>query len=438
MGTIWLAHDPVIGRKVAIKLVRTDLLDGGDREAYLERFRQEARAAGRCAHPNIVAIYDFALHEGDPFLAMEYIDGPGLGDVLREAGRFTAAHAVALIGQVLDALGAAHASGLVHRDVKPANILVMRDGQVKVTDFGISRLNTSEMTMDGAVIGTPAYMSPEQCRGEPLDARSDLFSTGTVLHELLTGARPFPGRNTAEITYQLLRLEPPDLAQAAPDVPAPVARVLRRAMEKQPEARFATAPEMAEALRRAMREAGHGEEHSTVVLPRSLSSPLSVPLQPAVLDDATLSTIERMLALHIGPIARRLVRDAARTNPTLETVCETVARSIEQPAERARFLAGVRGGTGSGVGGMAIRSGVASPGIVMASGGGTGVSQPLSAERIAHAERALMAHMGPIAKLLVKRAVPGATSEAALWEKLAAQIEDAAGRTAFLRQRPGG
>ena len=200
MGVIYQADDPDIGRTVAIKLVRADLLDGDDREQFLARFRHEARAAGRCAHPNIVALYDFAMHEGNPFLAMEFVDGVGLGQALKQAGRFAPAEAVAIITQVLDALGAAHALGIVHRDVKPANILLLPNGQVKVTDFGISRLDTSHITQDGAIIGTPAYMSPEQCRGDDVDARSDLFSVGSVLYELLTGSRAFSGRNVTEVT----------------------------------------------------------------------------------------------------------------------------------------------------------------------------------------------------------------------------------------------
>ena len=133
---------------------------------------------------------------------------------------------------MLDALGAAHALGIVHRDVKPANILLLPSGQVKVTDFGISRINTSELTQDGAVIGTPAYMSPEQCRGEDVDARSDLFSAGSVLYELLSGTRAFNGRNIAEVTQQLLTAEPRDLTEFVPGLPVELASALRRAMAK--------------------------------------------------------------------------------------------------------------------------------------------------------------------------------------------------------------
>ncbi len=133
----------------------------------MARFQHEAQAAGRCTHPNIVAIYDFAVHEGNPFLAMEYVDGKDLGQVMVRTGRFAPDAAVAIICQVLDALACAHGLGIVHRDVKPANILLLADQRVKVTDFGISRLDNSALTQAGSVIGTPSYMSPEQCRGDP-------------------------------------------------------------------------------------------------------------------------------------------------------------------------------------------------------------------------------------------------------------------------------
>ena len=161
MGVIYAAHDPVIDRKVAIKLIRADLQSGEDQADYAARFQREARAAGRCVHPNIVAIYDFAVHEGNPFLAMEYVEARNLSQVLQESGRFPQPQAVAIILQVLDALACAHDTGIVHRDVKPANILVLANGRVKMTDFGIARFDGADLTLDGAVIGTPSYMSPE-------------------------------------------------------------------------------------------------------------------------------------------------------------------------------------------------------------------------------------------------------------------------------------
>ena len=453
MGVVYQASDPDIGRSVAIKLVRADLLAGEDREQFLERFRHEARAAGRCTHPNIVALYDFSMYEGNPFLAMEYVDGVALGQALKRVGRFVPADAVAIVTQVLDALGAAHALGIVHRDIKPANVLVLPTGQVKVTDFGISHINTSDLTHHGSVIGSPAYMSPEQCRGESVDQRSDLFSAGTVLYELLSGTRAFNGRNATDVAHQLLTREPRDLTELVADVPTSLTQVLRQAMSKLKERRFASAPEMAEALQATMRVVpaaapddaetdgdAAASNQTTMLSTHAVFAP--APSDPVPVDDATLDTIGRRLALHVGPIARHMVREAAKRTQSIEALCETVARNIGQPAERERFLAETLDGSVLRSGSSGVRSGVARSGTSRS--GGTGVPASSgespsggapSAAQIERAERALTRALGPIAKLLVKRAVPNAATETVLWERLAAHIERPADRDAFLRQR---
>jgi eukaryotic-like serine/threonine-protein kinase len=436
MGVIYKADDPDIGRTVAIKLVRADLLEGDDRDQFLARFRHEARAAGRCTHPNIVALYDFAMHEGNPFLAMEFVHGVALGAELKRVGRFAPALAVAIVNQVLDALGAAHALGVVHRDVKPANILLLPSGQVKVTDFGISRLNTSDLTQDGTVIGTPAYMSPEQCRGEEVDARSDLFSAGSVLYELLSGTRAFTGRNSTDVTQRLLTVEPRELTEFVPEVSVALAGALRQAMAKPQEARYASAQMMADALRGALRnDVSASEERAgdqTVVMAKR---PKPEPAAGVIIDDATLDTIERRLARHVGPIARHLVRDAARRSSSIEALYEAVSHNISQAAERDRFIAEARDNGFQRTGNPATRSTVARPSVSSSAIAMGGSFSPAQIER---AERALTKAVGPIAKLLVKRALPNAASEEALWERLAAHIDRPAERETFLRQRTEG
>ena len=196
MGIVYRAHDPEIDRPVAIKLVRSDLLEGEERAEYFARFRREAQAAGRCAHPNIVAIYDFALHEDHPFLVMEYVEGESLAQAFSRGARFAPEEACRIMLQVLEALACAHGLGIVHRDVKPANILLIDNGRVKVTDFGVARIGTAALTRGGFVVGTPSYMAPEQCRGEKVDQRSDLFAAGIVLFELLTGENRFRARTS--------------------------------------------------------------------------------------------------------------------------------------------------------------------------------------------------------------------------------------------------
>ena len=417
MGVIYLAHDPAIDRKVAIKLVRADLLEGADRTEYIARFQQEAQAAGRCSHTNIVAIYDFALHEGNPYLAMEYIDGLTLGQMPSRPGGFDIAEVIDLASQILGGLGAAHALGVIHRDIKPANIMLTHRGQVKVTDFGIARLDTSQITGTGAVIGTPSYMSPEQCRGEPADGRSDLFSVGVVLYEMLTGLKPFAGASQHQVWHRLLHEEPADPATLRPDAPAPLLAAIRCALAKSPGARFASATDMLAAL--------HGGQSSraelidpdrTVVAARAAAVPSGAPAGCFTLDSSLLSTIERQLAQHIGPIAGLLLKGAIRTSDTVETLCRTLAGAIDSPTDRESFNQAIQ----VKLAGSLTRAG--------RSGDAT-----LPEADLARAQKELTRYVGPVARVLVKRAAPACADLAQLWLLLADHVEGAADRAAFLQ-----
>jgi serine/threonine-protein kinase len=326
MGVVYLAHDPLIDRPVAIKLVRADLLGEEDRADYLARFASEARAAGRCAHANIVAIHDFATHDDSPFLVMEYVPGESLAQTIKRLGAHGPETAVALIRQVLGALGAAHAAGIVHRDVKPANMLLTADRQVKMTDFGIARLDTSSMTQLGTMVGTPRYMSPEQVRGDPVDHRTDLFSAGVVLHELLTGRPPFDGGSVVAITQQILGGPVPDVREVNPAVPESLASVVRMALERQRDRRFQTAVEMADAITVGM-NGTLGEDRT--VLARASGGSLS---------EDELRRAERALAEYIGPIAKIMVKRAALGAPSVDALWRTLAGQIARDDERAAFL----------------------------------------------------------------------------------------------------
>ena len=324
MGVIYKAHDPEIDRPVAIKLVRCDLLQGQERADYLVRFRREAQLAARCVHPNIVAVYDYAMHEGNPFLAMEYVEGMSFALAMGSGPRFSAPEAIFIVAQILDALACMHGLGVIHRDVKPANVLLLGNGRVKVTDFGISRIGGSDLTLAGLVVGTPSYMSPEQCRGEEVGHRSDLFSAGVVLFEMLTGERPFPGTSLTGIMSQLLSDE------AAPDlkgrVPEPLAAVVRRALAKNPADRFPSAEAQMRALRGALSATG---QEATVVLPSRSPAP-AVSSGTADFGVEALAALERRLARHVGPIARVLVGNAARQAESFDELCQLLARSIDQ------------------------------------------------------------------------------------------------------------
>ena len=256
MGLVYKAFDPQIERTVAIKTVRKDITEPELALQFTARFRNEARAAGRLNHPNIVGVYEYGEDDAIAFIAMEYVDGTGLGEYLNRKTRFEFSQTCGITAQLLRALEFAHDRGVVHRDIKPANLILTIKGVLKVADFGIARIDTSDLTMAGTVLGTPSYMSPEQCLGKPTDQRSDLFSAGVVLYELLTGQKPFTG--TADtIMYQICHVEPlPPSQRAQGTVPQCIDALLARSLAKAPEARFQSARDFHNALEAAAYSVG--------------------------------------------------------------------------------------------------------------------------------------------------------------------------------------
>ena len=240
MGEVYRAYDPVIDRPVAIKILRPELMADSGSMQWLERFRREARAAGRRSHPNIVAIWDFGDDNGTPFLAMEYVDGRGLDELIKSSGQLETSRAVAIITQVLSALGFAHEHGIVHRDVKPSNIIVLQNDDVKVADFGIARVYTAEFTVVGDLMGTPSYMAPEQLWGAPVDFRTDLYAARVVLFEMLTGVKPFRGNSITEIMSFKGSQRPEDLKALNPP-PDALERVINKSVAFDPSQRYADA-----------------------------------------------------------------------------------------------------------------------------------------------------------------------------------------------------
>lgn len=267
MGVVYLARDPVIGRKVALK---TLVLPEGAEEAeeFRVRFLREAQAAGILNHPGIVTVFDAGVDEatGLSYIAMEFVEGQSLKDLMRQGYPFSFSE-VARIGAALAvALDYAHTKGVVHRDIKPANILITNQRAVKITDFGVAHIPSSSLTSAGQFIGTPNYMSPEQVIGSPVDGRSDLFSLGVVLFELLTGKRPFAGESLTEVSYKIVHEPAPVPSQVRPGVPPAFNPIVLKLLEKKPENRYARGLEVAralEALRRVL--AGTGE----VLVPRN-------------------------------------------------------------------------------------------------------------------------------------------------------------------------
>lgn len=245
MGVVYEAEDPNIGRTVALKVVHTDQI-GANREEVIRRFKNEARAAGNLNHPNIITIHDAGEHEGMLFIAMECVQGAALSDLMAKQGRMPSAKVVDIIRQVCLGLDFAHKRGIIHRDIKPANILIS-DSLVKISDFGIANVGDG-MTITGTVVGTPNYMSPEQVLGKTLDGRSDLFSVGVMLYEMVTGERPFEGQSITTIMYKIVHEEPIAPRKLDSSIHPGLSAVVERALAKSPEMRFQTGAELAAAL----------------------------------------------------------------------------------------------------------------------------------------------------------------------------------------------
>jgi serine/threonine-protein kinase len=348
MGVVYEGYDPMIKRIVALKTIRADQLAGADGPNVIARFRREAQAAGRLNHPNIVSIYEFGEDAGTWFIAMEKIEGRELKQCFETNERFTTADIVRIMSHVLDALDYSHRQGVIHRDIKPANIFLLAGGVVKVGDFGIAHIETSNLTQVGAVMGTPSYMSPEQIMGLPVDGRSDLFSAGVILYQFLTGERPFAGSATTTM-QKVLKEDPLPPSSLNVQAPAGMDAVVRKALAKRPEDRFQTAREFADALRAAAPGASGAATEPTLlgaadatvmaapaVAPAALATPAGAAPAPAALaaspgrksQTAALALAVGVAVVAIGAVAWYIVQ-----RPSAAPAAATQAQSAPMPAQ---------------------------------------------------------------------------------------------------------
>ena len=260
MGTVYRARDPILDREVALKTVAPELLAKFETMA---RFQREARAAARLQHPNIVTIYELGEMQGALFIAMELLEGMDLAQAMVPADRLTPLQKLRVVVDICRGLDFAHKRGVFHRDVKPANVRILKDGTVKIVDFGIARLEDSTMTQTGMVLGTPSYMAPEVLRGQRSDHRADMWATGIVLYELLSGARPFDAPTIAALVYKIVHEPPPRFDASALGLPPGVAAIVERALAKDPAGRFRDMAEMADALQMVLGMTPSGERPMT-------------------------------------------------------------------------------------------------------------------------------------------------------------------------------
>jgi serine/threonine protein kinase len=245
MGVVYRAVDPVLKRRVAIKVMSDAFAQNVD---LRERFLREAQAAGSLQHPNVITIYDFGDVDGHPYIAMEFVEGQDVAELLAHQVQLSVANKLELAIGVLQGLAYAHKRGIVHRDIKPANIRVDEEGKARIMDFGVAHLASSDMTKSGVMLGTPSYMAPEQIVGGKVGPQTDIFSVGAVLYELLTGTRPFDGGTLQAVMYRVLSENPPSLSTAAPGLPAKLNEIVMRSLAKEPEQRYANALDMANDL----------------------------------------------------------------------------------------------------------------------------------------------------------------------------------------------
>ncbi len=320
MGTVYKARDQKLDRLVALKTIRADLLSQTG-EDLLSRLEREAKAAAKLSHPNIVTVYDFDTLEGTSFIALEYVEGQELKDSIENRLPLDGDEVLRIIFQILDGLSHAHSRGVVHRDIKPANVIELKTGALKISDFGIARVDVTQKTQVGMFLGTPQYVSPEQAVGEVADGRSDLFSVGVILYELLTGVRPFAGDSLTAIIYQVLNKTPELPSEICREQLKPFDAAVEKALAKNPEDRFQSAEEFKKALILA--------KEGKIVGSQRFS-------------EEELKRIECELANFLGPIAKIVIGKLSKKAFSLNELCMLAAGQIKVSSDRDKFLQTMR------------------------------------------------------------------------------------------------
>jgi serine/threonine protein kinase len=327
-GTVYKARDKKLRRLVAIKTIRLEGLAASSvaLEDLLKRFEQEAEVAARVQHQNIVALWDIGTWEGLSYISMEFVDGVGLDRVIQGSGKMAVERAASIGAQIAEALEVAHQQGVIHRDIKPANIMILPGDRVKVTDFGIAKLTDSaeHLTVTGSLLGTPSYMSPEQARGGKIDGRSDLFSVGCILYEMVAGQRAFRGESITALLFKIITEEPPSLRELDPTVSDAMLRIIGKALSKAPETRYQTGRELADDLI-AITQPGFMPTLRTQETPTTLLPPDAPPGQVPTLQ--ALPTAQQ-----VPTIASQATKVAGQSPTVIPPIPPPVAATVLTPA----------------------------------------------------------------------------------------------------------
>jgi serine/threonine-protein kinase len=424
MGVVYKGYDPVLQRHVALKCVRKELVDENLAEQIIARFKNEALASGRLNHPAIVGIYDYGENKQLAYIAMEFVQGRGLRDFLARQERFGLQDVMTIMTQLLDALDYAHEHGVVHRDIKPQNIIMTPNGRLKVADFGIARIDNSNLTQVGSIMGTPAYMSPEQYAGQQVDRRSDIFSCGVVLYELLTGVKPFEGP-TETVGYKICHEPHRNPSEINPQgVPEVFDAILAKALAKKAEDRYASAREFADALAKGFESRG-GESVQTEVtlLPTVIHHERSdTTFPPRGWKAEPLRVLEELLAPYVGPMARILVRRSAKTTTDGPALVRLLAGNIPSEREGKAFAAAA----------LEKVFAVTEPEEAPDRSSPDLSNKPIEAADIDKATGRLAPYVGPIAKVMAKKAAAQARDLKGFYERLAENL-DPGDRARFLK-----
>ena len=433
MGIVYRGFDEDIARQVAIKVLHPHLLEGNAGDELLLRFKQEAQAAARCMHSKIVAVFDYGIHDDSPFIVMEYVEGTNLKSLLRGVRVLGYRQAADITIEVLNALEYAHRQGVVHRDIKPANIMILENGHVKVADFGVARLDISDLTQTGFMVGTPTYLAPEGLRGEQVDHRCDLYAMGVVLYEMVTGKRASSGlHELAELSEHITTaLDDPDVAQA-------FSELISKVLDAHADRRYQSAEEFATSLKSIINceryyEPNTSELAATVLQTVKQRAAPARKVETGTTDtghvsESVVNELKQALTPYVGPIASMIVQKQLKTSMTVDALIDALTTYIPNLEEQTQFRSTVNT---SGLTSIVQRASEKPKIVTDLSAVGTYELDDEQQQTISHL---LADSVGPLASHMVRRALRGATCWSTFSERLLDNIPSDTERSEFRQQ----